>query len=77
MPPRRSGRRPSSSSRWCDQLKQAFGLVGLLVAIAGIALESRLVVWVAIGVLAASAIIRLVLAVRTRRAESEAEESDG
>jgi len=77
MPPRRSGTRPSSSSRWCDQLRQALGLVGLLVAIAGIALESRLVVWVAIGVLAASAIIRLVLAVRTRRAESEAEESDG
>jgi type II secretory pathway pseudopilin PulG len=47
------------------------------VAIAGMALESRLVVWAAIGILAASAIIRLVLAVRARRAESEAEESDG
>jgi len=60
-----------------SQVKQALGLVGLLAAIAGVALESRLVVWVAIGVLAASAVIRLVGAVRARRAVPEAEESDG
>ena len=60
-----------------SQVKQALGLVGLLAAIAGVALESRLVVWVAIGVLAASAVIRVVGAVRARRATPEAEESDG
>ena len=60
-----------------SQVKQALGLVGLLAAIAGVALESRLGVWVAIGVLAASAVIRLVGAVRARRAVPEAEESDG
>jgi hypothetical protein len=52
-----------------SQLRLALGLVGLLMAIAGIALESRLVVWVAIGVLAVSAVIRVVGAVRARRAE--------
>jgi len=58
-----------------SQVKQALGLVGLLAAIAGVALESRLVVWVAIGVLAASAVIRVVGAVRARRAERQAERS--
>jgi len=76
MPPRRSGRRPSSSSRWCDHLRQALGLVGLLVAIVGIALESRLVVWVAIGILAASVLQRAVTSIRARRARDDAPDAE-
>ena len=55
-----------------SQLKQALGLVGLLAAIAGVALESRLVVWVAIGILAVSVLIRAVASIRSRRARDDA-----
>jgi cytidylate kinase len=59
-----------------SQLKQALGLVGLLVAIAGVALESRLVVWVAIGILAVSVLIRAVVSIRSRRGREDAPGAD-
>ena len=43
-------------------VKSGAGLAGLILALAGIALESRALVWVAIGVLGVSVVVRLVLA---------------
>lgn len=58
-----------------SRLKLVLGLAGLLAALAGIALETPAVVWAAIGLLGASAMIRAVIAIRARRAERNAEES--
>lgn len=55
-------------------VRQVLGTLGLLVAVAGVATGSRLVVWIAIVVLGASVALRVVDRVRRRRAE-EAEES--
>lgn len=41
-------------------LKQVFGLAGILVALAGIALESRELVWVAMALLAVSLLFRVI-----------------
>jgi hypothetical protein len=46
------------------------------VAIVGIALESRLVVWVAIGILAASVLQRAVTSIRARRARDDAPDAE-
>ena len=42
------------------QAKQALGLLGLIVALAGIALNNRLLIWVAIGLLGASIVARMM-----------------
>lgn len=45
-------------------------MAGIATALTGIALESQVLVWVAIGLLAISAILRVVIRIRERRAES-------
>lgn len=54
------------------QLRQALGLLGLLVALAGIATESRVVVWVAAGILGASVLLRVVGTILARKREAAA-----
>jgi hypothetical protein len=54
-----------------SQLKQVFGLLGLIVALAGIALGNQVLVWVAIGLLGVSIVVRMLIAERTRKAERE------
>ena len=56
------------------QLKQAFGVLGLIVALAGIALSNQTLVWVAIGLLGVSIVLRLLIAQRAREAERGAQE---
>lgn len=51
--------------------KQVLGLLGLLAALAGIALDNRILIWVAIGLLGASIVARMIAAGRARRAEEE------
>lgn len=52
------------------QLRQAVGLLGLLVALAGIATGSTVVVWVAIGLLGASVLLRALATLLARRRET-------
>ena len=54
-----------------SQLKQVFGVLGLIVALAGIALGNQVLVWVAIGLLGVSIVLRMLIAERTRKAERE------
>ena len=54
------------------QARQAVGLLGLLAALAGIATGSSVVVWVAIGLLGASVLMRAVAAILARRREAAA-----
>ena len=54
------------------QARQAVGLLGLLAALAGIATGSSVVVWVAIGLLGASVLMRVVAAILARRREAAA-----
>jgi hypothetical protein len=55
------------------RLKQVLGVLGLLAALAGIALNNRPIIWVAIGLLGASILLRAVIGARERRAEGEEE----
>lgn len=55
------------------QLKQVLGVLGLLTALAGIALNNRLMIWVAMGLLGVSILLRAVIGARTRRAGREEE----
>jgi hypothetical protein len=57
------------------QLRQALGLLGLLVALAGIAAGSTVVVWVAIGLLGASVLLRVVATILARRREGGSPEA--
>lgn len=57
------------------QLRQAVGLLGLLVALAGIATGSTVVVWVAIGLLGASVLLRVVATILARRREDGSPEA--
>lgn len=50
-----------------NQLKQVLGILGLMAALAGIAFEQPVLVWIAIGVLGASMMLRMVVAARDRR----------
>lgn len=50
-------------------VKQVLGILGLMVAIAGIALGYRWLVWVAIGLLGASIVLRMAIAAKARRSE--------
>jgi hypothetical protein len=54
-----------------SQVKQLLGILGLLAAVAGVALGYRWMVWVAIGLLGASIIVRMVIAAKARRSEEE------
>lgn len=60
-----------------SRLKLVLGLAGLLMALAGIALEAPAVVWAAMAILGTSVVIRSVLAIRARRAEREEEQPPG
>jgi len=51
------------------RLKQAFGILGLLVAVAGVALGYQWMVWIAIGLLGLSIVFRMIAAAKARRAE--------
>ncbi len=55
-----------------NRVKQYLGLLGILVAVAGVALESRWVVWGAVGMLAASVVIRLIAGRRRHPADDAA-----
>jgi len=57
------------------QARQAVGLLGLLAALAGIATGSRVVVWVAIGLLGASVLMRAVAKLLARRREQSPPEA--
>ncbi|HKP27784.1 MAG TPA: hypothetical protein VJU15_00180 [Gemmatimonadales bacterium] len=59
-----------------SRAKQILGLLGLMTAIAGIALENRVMVWIAIGLLALSVLLRIVVQARLRREERSREQSD-
>jgi hypothetical protein len=54
-----------------NRLKQVFGIAGMLVALAGFALKSRPLIWAAIGLLGLSILVRLVIRIAHRHAESE------
>jgi len=54
-----------------NRLKQILGLAGIIVALAGLAHDSGVLIWTAIGLLGVSVLLRAVLKVRARRAESE------
>jgi hypothetical protein len=54
-----------------SQVKQLLGVLGLLVAVAGVALGYRWMVWVAIGLLGASIVLRMIVAAKARRSEEQ------
>ncbi|HET9514327.1 MAG TPA: hypothetical protein VFO95_10420 [Gemmatimonadales bacterium] len=54
-----------------NRLKQVFGIAGMLVALAGFALQSRPLIWAAIGLLGLSILLRLFIRIAHRHAESE------
>lgn len=55
--------------------RHALGLIGMLLAVAGLALDSSYLVWAAIGVLGVSFVLRLVAAKRRRDAAVDGEDS--
>ena len=54
-----------------SRLKQVLGLLGMLAGVAGIALQNRSLVWIAIGFLGASIVARMLVSARERRAGAE------
>jgi hypothetical protein len=54
-----------------SRLKQVLGLLGMLAGVAGIALQNRSLVWIAIGFLGASIVARMLVSMRERRGGSE------
>ncbi len=59
------------------QARQAVGLLGLLAALAGIATGSTVVVWVAIGLLGASVLLRAVGTILARRRDAASPDPGG
>jgi len=55
--------------------RHGLGLIGMLLAVAGLALDSRYLVWAAIGVLGVSFVLRVVAAKRRRDAAAHPEDS--
>ena len=53
------------------RLKQVLGILGMIAGVAGIALQNRSLVWIAIGFLAASIVARMLVSVRERRADTQ------
>ena len=54
-----------------SQAKQVLGLLGLIAALAGIALNNRVLIWAATGLLGASIVARAILARQARRAQDD------
>lgn len=50
-----------------SHLKQAFGILGLIAALAGIALQNRWLVWIAIGLLGASIVLRMIMSASAQK----------
>ena len=50
-----------------SQVKQAFGILGLMAALAGIALQSQWLVWLAIGFLGVSIVLRMIISAGERK----------
>ena len=46
--------------------KQALGVLGLIAALAGIAFSNQTLVWVAIGLLGASIVVRMLISAKSR-----------
>ena len=57
-----------------SHVKLALAIIGLILSVAGLMLENRLVVWLAMGLLATSLAPRLI-ASRRQRADQEQHES--
>ena len=57
-----------------SHVKLALAIIGLILSVAGLMLENRLVVWLAMGLLATSLALRLI-ASRRQRADQEQQES--
>lgn len=51
--------------------RQLVGVLGIVIAVAGIAMNSRVLIWVAIGVLLAAVLWRLVASWRARKHRDE------
>jgi len=54
-----------------SRAKQVLGLLGLIAALGGIALNNRILIWVAIGLLGASIATRMIAASHARRSEQQ------
>lgn len=59
------------------RLKQTLGLAGLLIALVGIALDRRWVIWTAIAFLASSLLLRLAFRHRQRNGEADGTPDEG
>ena len=58
---------------WLSRLRVGLSLVGLLIVIAAVARDDQMLMWVAIGCLGASVLVRLML----KRALAKARENAG
>ena len=58
-------------------IRQYLGLGGILLALAGLALENRYLIWVAMAVLALSILLRVLGSTRRGRTETGAEPDGG
>jgi membrane protein implicated in regulation of membrane protease activity len=57
--------------------RQLVGVAGILIAVVGIAVDSRMLVWIAIGVLLVAVLWRLVASRRARRNAEMEEDAAG
>ncbi|MEP6573969.1 MAG: hypothetical protein ABJD11_14800 [Gemmatimonadota bacterium] len=57
------------------RVKLALAIIGLVLSVAGLMLENRLLVWLAMGLLAASLALRLIAGRRQRFHEEQDQES--
>jgi hypothetical protein len=58
---------------WLSRLRIGLSLVGLLIVIAAVARDDQMLMWVAIGCLGVSVLVRLVLRRRLQDARREAQ----
>lgn len=59
---------------WLSRLRVGLSLVGLLIVIAAVARDDKTLMWVAIGCLGASVLVRLLLRQRVQEAQRAASE---
>jgi|CXWL01.1.fsa_nt_gi ABC-type bacteriocin/lantibiotic exporter with double-glycine peptidase domain len=59
---------------WLSRLRVGLSLLGLLIVIAAIARDDQMLMWVAIGCLGVSVVVRLLLRRRLQDAQHEAME---